>query len=173
VTLDPASFRQALAQFASGVTVVTAVSDGERFGFTASSFTSVSLRPPLVLVCAANRLDALGAIARSRAFGVNVLGIHQRALGLRFAGLVAGVTDRFEGVETIAATTGSPLLPGSLAWLDCRLWRMEEAGDHTIVIGEVVGARVNEHHVPLLYHDRRWQRPAALDDSTEEEERTP
>jgi flavin reductase (DIM6/NTAB) family NADH-FMN oxidoreductase RutF len=173
VTLDPTLFRQALAQFASSVTVVTAVSDGARFGFTASSFTSVSLRPPLVLVCAATRLDALDAIVRSRAFGVNVLGIHQRALGLRFAGLAPGVVDRFDSVETTTAVTGSPLLPGSLAWLDCRVWRVDEAGDHTIVIGEVVSARVNEHHVPLLYHDRRWQRPAALDDAAEEEGEAP
>jgi flavin reductase (DIM6/NTAB) family NADH-FMN oxidoreductase RutF len=169
VTVDATLFRQALAQFASGVTVVTAMSGDERFGFTASAFTSVSLRPPLVLVCAAQRLDALAAIVRSRAFGVNVLGIHQRALGLRFAGLVPGVVDRFEGVETTTSVTGSPLLPGSLACLDCRVWRLDETGDHVIAIGEVVDARVSEHHVPLLYHDRRWQRPAALDDPAEGE----
>ena len=168
MSLDPALFRQALSQFASGVTVVTSANGGERFGFTASSFTSVSLNPPLVLICAAARLDALGAIQRSRAFGVNVLGIHQRAMGLRFAGLVPGVVDRFEGVETTSSATGSPLIPASLAWLDCRVWRLDEAGDHVVVIGEVVDARVNEHHVPLLYHDRRWQRPAALDDPSEE-----
>lgn len=167
MTLDSTSFRQALSQFASGVTIVTAQAGSQRVGFTASSFSSVSLSPPLVLVCVANRLDAVAVINRSGAFAVNVLGIHQRALGLRFAGLEPGVADRFDGVESITAATGSPLLPHSLAWLDCRTWRLEEAGDHTVVIGEVVDARVNEHHVPLLYHDRRWQRPAALDDPAE------
>ena len=163
VSVPPALFRQALAQFASGVTIVTVADDAGRHGFTATSFTSVSLQPPLVLVCAARRLEAVPAIQRARAFGVNLLGLHQQALALRFAGLVPGVEDRFAGIETTASATGSPLFPFSLAWLDCRLWRMDEGGDHVIVIGEVADARLNQHHVPLLYHDRHWRRPAELE----------
>lgn len=167
MSVTPTLFRQALAQFASGVTVVTAADGASRHGFTATSFTSVSLQPPLVLVCAARRLEAMRAIECSRAFGVNVLGLHQQSLGLRFAGLIPGIEDRFAGVETVTSETGSPLFPSSLAWLDCRLWRIDDGGDHAIIVGEVADARVNEHHVPLLYHDRHWRRPADLEDQPE------
>jgi flavin reductase (DIM6/NTAB) family NADH-FMN oxidoreductase RutF len=158
VPVSPDLFREALAQHASGVTVVTVSHAGQRFGFTASSFTSVSLDPPLVLVCAARTLDALAAIESVGAFAVNILGDHQHDLGLRFAGLLPDVTDRFDGIDALTSVTGSPLLPESLAWLDCRLHALHDGGDHRIVVGEVVDARVNRRGRALLYHGRRWRR---------------
>lgn len=155
--------RQVLARFASGVTVVTVDVDGERAGFTASSFTSGSLEPPLVLVCAARRLDALALIERGGRFGVSILGTHQRELGLRFAGLVPGVHDRFAGVDLVQGREGSPWLGGCLAWMDCRVWRLYDGGDHVIVVGEVVEARLGQAVEPLGYFDRHWQRLSRLE----------
>lgn len=153
----PDVFKRTLARMAGGVTVVSAAHAGRRYGFTASSFTSVSLHPPLVLVCAARRLEVLAAIEAAGAFGVSVLGAHQQALGMRFAGLLGDLDDRFAGVESATAVTSSPLLPGSVACLDCRLWRLYDGGDHTIVVGEVVHAQTSDAADPLLYGDRRWQ----------------
>ncbi len=156
-------FRHVLARFASGVTVVTVASDGTRAGFTASSFTSGSLDPPLVLVCVARRLDALGLIERGGRFGVSILAAHQRDLGLRFAGLLPGVHDRFAGVDLVPGRDGSPWLAGCLAWMDCRVWRLHDGGDHVIVVGEVVEARLGEATEPLGYFDRHWQRLSRLE----------
>lgn len=161
--VSPDAFKHALSRLASGVTVVAAQHGGRRHGLTASSFTSVSLSPPLVLVCAARRLETLAAIEASGAFGVSVLGTHQRDLGLRFAGLLGETRDCFEGVDTETAVTGSPLLPGSLARLDCRVWRVYDGGDHVIVVGEVVDAAVDDNAAPLLYGDRRWHGLATID----------
>lgn len=156
-------FKDALARLASGVTVVTVEADGVRAGFTASSFTSGSLDPPLVLVCAARRLDALPLIERSGAFGVSLLDVSQRELGLRFAGLLPGVEDRFEGVDLIEGRTGSPWLAGSLAWLECRPWRTYDCGDHVILVGEVIDAEVGPASAPLAYYGRHWHRLVALE----------
>lgn len=159
----PDLFRHVMARFASGVTVVTVDCEGERAGFTASSFTSGSLDPPLVLVCAARRLDALALIERCGRFAVSILGVGQRDLGLRFAGLLPGVTDRFEGVALLGRRSGSPWIAGSLAWLECRVWRLYDGGDHVIVVGEVIEAALGEAGDPLGYYDRHWQRLTRLD----------
>ncbi|MCU0255110.1 MAG: flavin reductase [Vicinamibacterales bacterium] len=161
--MPPDLHRHVLARFASGVTVVTVACEGRLAGFTASSFASVSLDPPLVLVCVARRLEALALIERCGRFGVSILGAHQRDHGLRFAGLLPGVHDRFEGVDLVGGREGSPWLAGSLAWLDCRVWRLHDGGDHAIVVGEVVEARLGEGAEALGYFDRHWQRLVRLE----------
>ncbi len=160
--VDPTLFREALSRFASGVTVVTARRGHERFGLTASSFVSVSLDPPLVLACVAKGLHAHAVIEESGAFAVNILGVHQLDVALRFAGLKPEFADRFDGLEWSTAVTGSPLLEGSLAALDCRLHASHPAGDHTIYVGEVLHAVIWRDDAPLLYHRRHWHRPEAL-----------
>ena len=160
--VDPAIFREAMSRFASGVAVVTARQGQERFGLTASSFVSVSMDPPLVLVCVARTLQAHTIIAAERAFAVNILGAHQLDVALRFAGLKPELSDRFEGLAWTTGVTGAPLLEGSIASLDCRLHGSHPGGDHTIFVGEVVGATLTSHREPLLYHSRGWHRPEAL-----------
>jgi flavin reductase (DIM6/NTAB) family NADH-FMN oxidoreductase RutF len=162
MAFDAQSFKQALAQFASGVTVVTTQHAGERAGVTASSFTSLSLEPPLVLVCLAKGLSAYQLFAQSGVFAVNVLGVHQLELGQRFAGLLPDSEDRFDGLAYGTATTGSPLLPDSLCWLDCRVWNIYDGGDHSIFVGEVLDLDVADANNPLLYYKRDWQRHEAL-----------
>lgn len=151
-----------MSRFASGVAVVTARRGHERFGLTASSFASVSLDPPLVLVCVARTLPAHAAIAAERAFAVNILGAHQLDVALRFAGLKPELTDRFEGLAWTEGVTGAPLLDGSIASLDCRVHASHPGGDHTIFVGEVAGAAIGSDGEPLLYHSRGWHRPEAL-----------
>ncbi len=159
MSISHETYRQVLAQWASGVAVVTSHGASGPQGLTVSSFASVSLDPPLVLVCVHHGAPTLAAIDASNAFAVNLLAADQVELGQRFAGLLPGVTDRFDGVATTQAVTGSPLLPEVLAVIDCRVWQSVEAGDHRIIIGEVVYASAREG-APVLYHDRGWRRLA-------------
>lgn len=163
MSIDPQSFKQAMSQFASGVTVVTTACDGRDFGLTVSAFTSVSLDPPLVLVCIDRRLQAHEAIERSRIFAVNILCADQLELGMRFAGLRPEMADRFEGLKCATAITGSPILPDSLGWIDCALWQRYDGGDHSIFVGEVLASSTTAREAPLVYHNREWRQSAALE----------
>ncbi|MCU0464616.1 MAG: flavin reductase family protein [Anaerolineae bacterium] len=155
MAIDAALFRQSLSQWASGVTVVTLAHGGEYHGMTASSFSSVSLTPPLILVCIAHHAATHARLMETGAFAVNILAEHQADLGKRFAGMMPDITDRFADLTITTAETGSPLLDGVLAALDCRTHQTVEAGDHTILIGEIVAAHVNPGE-PLIYSNRRW-----------------
>ena len=162
-TVDPAFFREAMSRLASGVTVVTARRGDERFGLTASSFVSVSVEPPLVLVCVSRTLQAHDAIVDSGAFAVNILGVHQLEVGRRFAGLTPETGDRFSGLACAARMTGAPLLTDSLASLDCRLHAAHPGGDHTIFVGAVVDVLLSRDEPPLLYHNRLWRRSETIE----------
>jgi flavin reductase (DIM6/NTAB) family NADH-FMN oxidoreductase RutF len=146
--ISPALFRRTCARFATGITVSTAIApDGTPHGFTANSFTAVSLDPPLVLICVNNRANVLAFFTQSTHFGINVLAAEQEPLSVRFAerGL-----DRFDGVDWRPGQTGVPLLAGALAHLECVTRQTIPAGDHTIILGEVVHAACTDGG-PLLY----------------------
>jgi len=146
---DSARFRQVMGHFCTGVTVVTGLSGGAPAGFTAVSFTSVSLDPPLVSICATNTSKSWPAIQASGAFCVNILAEDQEALCREFA-MSGG--DKFRGVGwTRSHGTGSPLLNDVLAWVDCRIEQEYQAGDHTIVLGRVVDLGIEEEGAPLLF----------------------
>ena len=163
MTFDPNDFKRAMGQFASGVTVVTTKHGDTPIGITASSFTSLSLNPPLVLVSLDKKLFTHNVIAESGVFAVNVLSARQWELGMRFAGMKPEIKDRFAGLKTRTAITGSPIFPESLAWVDCTVWNMYDGGDHTIFVGEVKDLSVSDADVPLLYHNRLWRRSEALE----------
>ena len=163
MTFDPNDFKRAMGQFASGVTVVTTKHGDTPIGITASSFTSLSLNPPLVLVSLDKKLFTHNVIAESGFFAVNVLSARQLELGMRFAGMKPEIKDRFAGLDIHTAETGAPLLPKSLAWVDCKVWNMYDGGDHTIFVGEVKALSVSDLDMPLLYHNRLWRRSEALD----------
>lgn len=150
------TFKAAMAQFATGVTVVTTHVGGQRYGITANAFCSVSLDPPLVLVCVDKRLQTHEVIVQSEVFAVSILALYQMEWGDRFAGRYPAILDRFEGIEVQGAVTGSPILPESLAWVDCELRHAYDGGDHTIFVGEVVASGAPGGAPPLLYHDRHW-----------------
>ncbi|MFC6285110.1 flavin reductase family protein [Nocardioides sp. GCM10027113] len=129
-------FRDVLGRFASGVTVVTGVSRGEPVGMTCQSFSSVSLDPPLVLFVPATTSRAWPRMREAGTFCVNVLAAGQEALSERMA---SRGTDKFSGVDwRPSAATGSPVLGGAIAWVDCRIHAVHEAGDHHVVLGRVL-----------------------------------
>lgn len=155
-------FKNAMAQWASGVTVVTCHHEGKNLGITASSFSSVSLEPPRILVCVAKPLYTHGVIQSSGIFAVNILGTEHLEWGMRFAGMFPEIEDRFAGIDYFQAATGSPILPNVLGWLDCRVAHAYDGGDHTIFVGEVVAAGSRAVGEPILYFNRTWRR---LDDT--------
>lgn len=166
MTITADRFRQTLAQFASGVTVVTTVHNGAPIGVTASAFSSLSVDPPLITVALKKTMFSAKVIADTGSFAVNILSAHQRDFGMRFAGMLPDVEDRFDGVPTVTAVTGCPILPDTLGWVDCTVWAIYDGGDHSIFVGEVVAAEAGEHDAPLLYHNRLWRQSASLAEPT-------
>ena len=138
-----------MGRFASGVTVVTTVdAEGHPSGITVSAFSSLSLDPPLALVCIDKRAPACAAISASGVFAVNVLADDQQALSQQFA---SRVEDRFSGVAWEAGpATGCPLLAGTLAAMECRVHEIFPGGDHDIFVGELVATSAAEGR-PLAY----------------------
>jgi len=155
-SVDSRAFRQALGQFASGVTVVTTVDpEGRPQGLTVSSFCSVSLEPPLVLVCVDNRSETHAGFQASRLFGVSVLAEDQLEVSQRFA---RGGPEK-NAFAFATGARGTPLVPGALAHLECSLHSAHEGGDHAIYVGKVLGLRVRPGR-PLLYHASGYARLA-------------
>ena len=141
-------FCRTCARFPTGVTILTVFdAKGVPHGMTASSFTSVSLDPPLVLVCVDHRATVMEHLRACEYFGINILSEGQHELSTRFAKRGA---DRFEGVEWIAGNQGVPVIPGVLASFECCMHRLVDAGDHAILIGEVLAAEHRDGR-PLVY----------------------
>lgn len=138
MTIDSGLFRQVLGHFPTGVTIITATeADGTPVGLTIGSFTSVSLEPPLVGFLPMVGSGRWKAIEATGSFCVNVLGHDQGDLCWQFA--KSSIEHPFEGVDwTPSPITGSPILPGAIAWIDCRISQVVPAGDHVFVMGEVV-----------------------------------
>lgn len=146
--VDPARFRQLLGRFATGVTVVTALDlQGRPAGMTASAVSSVSLEPPLVLICVGHQADFHPVISAAPRFALNVLAGDQEHLSRQFA---ASDADRFAGVGCRSGPQGVPLLEGVVAHILCDAWGRHEAGDHTLFLGLVTGGETFERP-PLLY----------------------
>ncbi|WP_433655015.1 flavin reductase family protein [Nocardia sp. CA-128927] len=156
--MEPNHLRAVLAQWASGVVVVTTVrSDGGRHGMTASSFTSVALDPPLISICLVSTSTTCRMIRASGIFAANVLGRDQEHIGRRFASTVwNAATDRFATGQWDTAHTGAAVLTDAVAWLDCALTACYLAGDHTIIVGAVQDAATPRPIAPLIYHDRTY-----------------
>ncbi|GAA3203394.1 flavin reductase [Actinocorallia longicatena] len=154
MAVDAETFRSALGQWPTGVALVTTVSGDGWHGMTASSLTSVSLDPPLVLVCLDHRIHTHELVSAGGVFAVSVLGKDQAVLGQRFAGRHQG--DRFADAPWRAGPTGSPVLETALSWLDCRVVHAYPGGDHTIFVGEIVAAGTPRRTAPLLFHSRSW-----------------
>ena len=148
--LDPDGFRAVLGRFASGVTVVTmAGPDGRDHGMTVSAFCSLSLDPPLVLVCIDRASSMHDQLAVDTPFAVNVLSAGQEAISRRFA--TGDPPNRFDGLGYQRGMTGAPILDDVLAWLEARVSAMHVEGDHTIVVGHVEAAATRNER-PLLYY---------------------
>jgi flavin reductase (DIM6/NTAB) family NADH-FMN oxidoreductase RutF len=147
--VDPAHFRELLGHFATGITVITASGpDGYPIGMTASSLASVSLQPPLVSVCIDHSADLHDQIVAAERFVLNILESGQETLSRRFAD---SHLDRFEGVGYQRTPDGLVLLNDVLAHIECIRYALYPGGDHTIIVGRVVGGSTTQGR-PLLYY---------------------
>lgn len=148
--VGPDEYRDIISRFSTGVTVATTVDQkGKPHGMTASAVASVSLQPPIVLVCVDHAADFHAALSAAKGFALSVLASDQEHLSRRFA---EDPPDRFAGVPFAAGTDGLPLLEGAVAHVICEPWGTHEAGDHTVFFGLVTGGTVFDR--PPLVHFR-------------------
>ena len=153
--ISPDLYRQTCGQFATGVAVITTVDEtGSPHGMTVNSFSSVSLEPPLVVVSIDLRNAMLGHFLTTPYFGVNILAEHQEDLSRRFS---SASENRFHGVDWYPAESGVPLLKGALAHMECAVTNVFEAGDHSMLIGEIRRAESRKGR-PLLFFDSSYRR---------------
>jgi flavin reductase (DIM6/NTAB) family NADH-FMN oxidoreductase RutF len=149
MSLDPDAFRAVMGRFASGVTVVTATNEaGSAYGMTVSAFASVSLQPPLVVMCIDHAASLHDTLTNAPFFAVNILASTQEPIARRFADTGA---QRFEGIGYRNGENGVPILNDVLAFVECKRVSSTEAGDHTIIVGETVAASMRDAR-PLLYY---------------------
>ena len=161
MTVSNEELRAAMRLWATGVTVVTANHEGVRHGMTVSSFTSVSLDPPLILICLERNTRTRQLVLDSAVFAVNLLSDQQVDLSNRFAGRISDLDDRFVELNTTTLETGAPLLDGALAWMDCRVSAVFEMSTHTIIVGQVIAVKSflegETDASPLLYYNRSYR----------------
>lgn len=151
-------FRNALGSFATGVTVITTQGAEHAYGMTANAFSSVSLDPPLILVCVIKGTEGSDIISRNGCFAVNILGHDQEPISRYFASRDRPRgPDAFSEISHARVATGSPIIDGVTAYLDCRLHASHEAGDHIIFIGEVMAMGVDQEVMPLLFHRGKYR----------------
>jgi flavin reductase (DIM6/NTAB) family NADH-FMN oxidoreductase RutF len=153
--IEAAHFRTAMSRFASGITIMSTVQGGVAHAMTANAFTSVSLGPPLVLVCVDKGVRMHAAVQECGYWAVSVLAAGHRPIAERFAKSGRELYSQFDGVETVPGPkTGCPLIAGALSWLECRTWATYDGGDHTIVVGEVLSLGADESIDPaaLVYY---------------------
>jgi 3-hydroxy-9,10-secoandrosta-1,3,5(10)-triene-9,17-dione monooxygenase reductase component len=148
--VDPRSMREVIGHFASGVTIVTALTEDGPIGFTCQSFSSLSLDPPLVTFAPARTSQTWRRLREIGRFCVNVLAEAQDDLSQAFAR--SGDDDRFEGVSWRPSPHGHPVLEGVVAWIDAEPWAEYDGGDHTIVVARVLDLGADPERRPLLYH---------------------
>ena len=155
MTTDPASFRDALARLPAGVVVIS-TKDGEAFrGLTATSFTSLSLEPPLVLVCLDQQSFTRVALRQHGAFNAGILGRQHAFLAERFSGQAPAVDRSWREVGHRLGGNGLPILEGALAWVECTVEDIHPGGDHEIVIGRVGAVGIGPGD-PLVLWDRAY-----------------
>lgn len=157
--VDSADFRAAMSQFASGVTIVTAMdAEGGSVGFTASAFSSLSLEPPLVLVCLDKRAECFEAFANCEEMAISILAAGQDGIAMRFASRGA---DKFgPGGLDPGELTGLPLVEGATVRMECAVVDRPDGGDHVILVGKVLTAKTNNVQ-PLIHYNRAFGRFAA------------
>ena len=152
---DPRTLRDALGCFATGVTVVTCLSDGGPAGITVNSFTSVSLDPPLLLVCLHKQAASASALVAASHFAINVLQNEQQPASITFS---TRVEDRFGTTPWSCGEAGAPILEESLCVFECERFAVYDGGDHHILVGQVIKASFDTSLDPLLYFRGRYRR---------------
>lgn len=155
MTIDTSTLRRALGKFTTGVTVVTTMHQGQVSGFTANAFTSVSLDPPLVLICVGKSNTTMKNIRQSAIFAINVMTAEQETLARCFAANSPEKYERFCAATYRAEITGAPILADVAAWFDCTVHAIYEGGDHWIVVGNIE-AFASQEVSPLLFAQGKY-----------------
>lgn len=165
MTLDSEMLRHAMRAWSAGVTVVTSYHQGQVYGMTVNSFTSISLEPPAVTISLRAGTRTHEWVTASKVFGLTILSADQAHISDIFAGRVPEARDRFAGLQLETLVTGSPLIQGGLAWFDCRVITSYAAGMNTLFIAEVLAVQKAGHGRPLLYSDQTYWQLAPLSKS--------
>jgi flavin reductase (DIM6/NTAB) family NADH-FMN oxidoreductase RutF len=160
--IDVSAFKKAMGRFPSGVVIATTVDGaGRPWGFTASSFSSVSLDPPLILVCPAKAAECHAAFIAATVFSINMLGSDGEAMARRFA--TRGVS-KFESDDVVPGEQGLPLIRSAVATLICRKFADHDCGDHSLIVGKVQSVKLAEGGDSLVYYRQKYgcfaERPA-------------
>jgi flavin reductase len=157
MSVPTVELRRIFGSFATGVTIVTCRVGDRKHGITVNSFTSLSLDPPLVLICIDRRAIAWEMIPQAGSFAVNILSEHQRALCDYFAKRLAADPDNeFADIPHESGLSGAPIVDGAIAVFECRLTQSYPGGDHDIYVGEILLARVLSDERPLIFHRGRF-----------------
>jgi len=159
---DPNLFRQVLGRFATGVTVITTQHNGVKHGMTANAFSSVSLNPPLILVSVDKKANMHELLMTGSVFCVNILAEHHPDWSSWWAGKAPKEGDQFADIPHSTKVTGCPVLDECLAYIDCKIWAHYDAGDHTLFLGEVQEASLNDdpNLKPLLFFSSQYRKLA-------------
>jgi flavin reductase (DIM6/NTAB) family NADH-FMN oxidoreductase RutF len=155
--VDPNDFKGALGSWAAGVTVVTTRVNDMVYGLTVSSFASLSVDPLLILVCIQNSNHLVEMVQQSKSFAVSILAEGQEEISSHFATSGREPVDHYRDFGTIEWHTGSPIIDGAVAHLDCELHDALPGGDHTIMVGRVIGAAYDPNKQPLVYFRRAYR----------------
>ena len=157
MTVSAQQLREVMRAWATGVTIVTAAHEGQTHGMTVSSFTSLSLKPPLVLVSLERGTRTHDLVVQSERFAVTILAHDQQELSNRFANSQTESEYRFGDVATHELVSGAPVLSDGLAFFDCKVTATHDAGTHTVFIGEVLVAETRAPEEPLLYFNQGYR----------------
>jgi flavin reductase (DIM6/NTAB) family NADH-FMN oxidoreductase RutF len=156
MNFDPEKLRRAMRAWTTGVAIVTSIYQGEQYGMTVNSFTSVSIDPPLVCVTLKRLTHTYDLVEKSGMFSVTILTAAQRELSDRFAGKTPQILDRFADIQTETISLDAPVFKDGMAYFDCRVVNSMPVGENTLFVAEVLDARGEGGGQPLVYHNRDY-----------------
>ena len=156
MSLDSEKLRQAMRAWTTGVAIVTSIHEGQQYGMTVNSFTSISLEPPLISVTLKQLTHTHDLVVKSGMFAVTILAAEQQELSVRFAGKLPNITDRFDGVQTERLFSDIPVFKDGLAFFHCRVVNSMPVGENTLFVAEVIAAHGEGAGNPLVYHNRQY-----------------
>jgi len=158
MSVDQEVFKKVMRRWVSGVSIVTTRVGEHIYGLTVSGFAGISLDPPLVMVSVGHEQGSHDRLRDGGCYGVSLLRADQVGISDRFAGLLEGISDRFDGIAYHSVISGAPILDDCLAWFDCRLDATHTIGDHTLFIGAVLAGDVVSDAPPLVFYNSHYPR---------------
>ncbi|HEY3473118.1 MAG TPA: flavin reductase family protein [Anaerolineales bacterium] len=158
MTLDSETLRRAMRAWTTGVAVITSLHEGQQYGMTINSFSSVSLEPPVISVTLKQLTHTHDLVVNSGMFALTVLTSRQKDLSDLFAGKIPNIANRFDGLKTEKLLIDAPILENGMAYFNCRVMNSIPIGENTLFIAEVIAARGEGEGEPLVYHNREFWR---------------